>query len=263
MNKPKEILELEKVYNITLKEIELSEDVMSWKHDNCYQLDSNSKIVGLNLYNFNFAKILSKEQIKKLEQLTQLQKLKIRLTGIVEIKGLEELTQLQQLDLSHNEITEIKGLDKLIQLQQLDLSWNRIAEIKGLEKLTQLQQLNLSNNQIEAIRPLENIIEVSDKLEVIKIYDNPFSNSLNQLFKEHENNLDAVRKYFSDKKLQQKVFKLPVKVMFLGNHAAGKSTFLHYLQNNELPQKEVESTHILKIESYKLPNEYKQEETVN
>ena len=150
------------------------------------------------------------------------------------------------------------GLDNKNEIITLNLSGYRITEIKGLEQLTQLQKLDLSGNQIKSIEPLENIIKSLKKLDELKIYDNAFSNPRLQ---KNENNLVAVRKYFSDKKLKQKEFKLPAKVMFLGNHASGKSTFLYYLQHNKLPEEEIESTHILSISPYYLPDEYKQEET--
>jgi len=132
-----------------------------------------------------------------------------------------------------------------------------------LGQLIQLEKLTLKSNQIKSVKPLKSIIESFNKLKRLEIYDNPFSEELQlTVFK---NNLDEVRKYFSDKKLKPKQFKLPPKLMFLGNHAAGKSTFLHYLQKNKLPkEKEIEkikNTHILKIEKFeKLPAKYKQQE---
>ena len=190
-----------------------------------------------------------------MEQLTQLQELDLPGNQLAEIKGLEKLTQLRTLWLDNNQLTEIKGLEQLTQLKYLDLRYNQLTEIEGLEQLTQLQYLYLSSNQITEIEPLENIIASINKL---KIYRNRFSNPK---LEENENNLDAVRKYFSDKKLTQKEFKLPAKVMFLGNHAAGKSTFLYYLKNNKLPEEgEIPSTHILEIEPYNLSVEYKQQE---
>jgi Leucine-rich repeat (LRR) protein len=85
MSKPKEIIELEKIYGITLEEIPLSKDIWKKVISNCYQLGNNNEITGLNLSG----------------------------NKITEIRGLEQLTQLQKLGLSSNQITELKGLEQL------------------------------------------------------------------------------------------------------------------------------------------------------
>ena len=70
------------------------------------------------------------------------------ISEISEIKGLDELTDLQILRLQYNNISEIKGLEKLTNLQVLELQNNNIEEIEGLENLTKLTQLNLYQNPI-------------------------------------------------------------------------------------------------------------------
>ena len=216
-------------------------------------------------------------EIKGLEKLGQLRMLRLYDNSLTEIKGLDKLDQLYSLELYNNRITEIKGIDQLVQLQwlylqgnqiveinnleqfhkliMLDLSENQIKEIKGLESLTKLRWLRLANNQIELIEPLENIIESFNELKELKIYGNQFSNP--QLEKE-VNNLDTVRKYFSDKRLEEEkkkiIVPLPAKVMLLGNHTVGKSTFWQYFEadtiENFIKEKDVESTHILNIYKY-------------
>ena len=175
-NPRKEILELEKIYGITLKEIDKSRNI--FHNDNCYQLNNN-EIIGLNLSKDNIKKIkgLGKlfqlqelslwgnqiAEIKGLEKLIRLKKLWLGNNKITEIKGLEKLTQLQELRLSDNKISEIKGLDNLTQLQDLDLGFfNQITEIKGLEKLTKLRRLRLSFNQISEIKGLDNLTQLQD-----------------------------------------------------------------------------------------------------
>jgi len=187
------------------------------------------------------------EEIKGLEELKNLQKLNLYRNQIAEIKGLEELTQLQELSLYNNQIEEIKGLEELKNLQKLDLHGNQIVEIKGLDELEQLQTLLLSNNKLEEkkISKLENIIK-REKFE-LRINDNPFWEKNIWLADKFDNtHRDVMLKYFSDLKQNKISIKLPVKVMLLGNHGTGKSTFLDYLQTGELPTNK-ESTHILKI----------------
>ena len=91
--KPKEILVLEKIYGITLEKISLSEDITRVRNRNCYQLDSNKKIVGLNL---------DENQIS-------------------DITPLQELTQLTSLALFNNQISDITSLQQLTQLNILSL----------------------------------------------------------------------------------------------------------------------------------------------
>ena len=81
----------------------------------------------------------------------------LRITDIDEIKGLENLTNLQELYLCENFITEIKGLENFTSLKELDLYSNKIEEIKGLDHLTNLRALYLSKNQISELKGLDNL----------------------------------------------------------------------------------------------------------
>ena len=268
MSKPKEILELEKIYGITL-------------NSNNYELGNNGKVITLDLSGNQISEIRGLEQftqlqlhlfanqiseikgldqlthlqilylynnqileINGLEQLTQLQELYLSGNQISEIKNLKQLTQLQVLDLSDNQILKIKGLERLKRLQILYLSDNQISEIKGLEQLMQLQELNLVINHIESIEPIENIIE---SLNILRIYNNRFSNPLLRVEK---NNLQDVKIYFQNLAKSYYPVALPAKVMLLGNHASGKTSFLEFFKTGELLDTETKSTEILSINQY-------------
>jgi len=199
-------------------------------------------------------------EIKGLEQLTQLQKLYLYNNQLTEIKGLEQLTQLQYLNLSSNHLTNIKGLEQLTQLQTLDLSSNQLTEIKGLEQLSHLQELYLRDNQLADIKELEKTIRQKDFTK-LQIDNNPLMQQAS-LFLESTveyleygwkvNHKDDILKYFSDidDKQKKEEITLPVKIMFLGNHAAGKTTFLRYLLYGSLSKKKIKSTHVLEVYSY-------------
>ncbi|WP_199766232.1 hypothetical protein, partial [Chryseobacterium scophthalmum] len=79
MDKPDEILTIEKAYNIILKEISTEQNILQSNNKNTYQLNIDGKVVGLNL--------LGNE--------------------IIEIEHLEELKLLSVLNLYDNQITEI------------------------------------------------------------------------------------------------------------------------------------------------------------
>jgi Leucine-rich repeat (LRR) protein len=147
MNKPKEILELEDIYGITLEESKLS-----LKHS--YAVDKKGFVIRLNLSDNQLT------EIKGLEKFANLQQLYLSNNQLTEIKGLEMLANLQQLYLSNNQLTEINGLEKLVNLKKLDLSSNQLTETKGLEKLVNLQGLYLSNNQLTEIKGLKNLVNL-------------------------------------------------------------------------------------------------------
>ncbi|MDR0603263.1 MAG: leucine-rich repeat domain-containing protein [Bacteroidales bacterium] len=259
-NKPETIVELEKLYGISLQKIDAEKFDSSSL--NCYAVNNLDEITHLNLKNNQIG------EIKGLDKLTNLQELNLSSNKISEIKGLDKLTNLQILYLYNNQISEIKGLNKLTNLQELDLRYNYIGEIKGLNKLKNLRELKLSDNQISEIKGLESIIN-GKKFNRLLIHNNPFLKESNLvltydhfIYNNRYNHRDTILKYFSDIKLKQIkgaeiTVVLPAKVMFWGNHTAGKTTFWQYLKSETIKDfiKEAApgSTHILNI--YKYPKE--------
>ena len=212
-------------------------------------------------------------RIEGLDKLTNLQSLDLRWNQLVRIEGLDELTNLQSLDLSDNQLTRIEGLDQLANLQSLYLSENQLVRIESLDKLTNLQVLYLSENQLVRIEGLDKLCQ----LERLDLSDNKLSvieNLPQTSLKELEvggNNIEYIRSSFSDKDselchcrlifdsygnhlediqrwqkrnpLPEKL-QLPIKVMLLGNHSSGKSTFLDSLCKRK---KKTGSTHVLRV----------------
>jgi internalin A len=306
MSKPKEILELERIYGISLRKGVPDED--GDVRSNCYAVNAEEVVTHLNLTDNHLTEIKGLEklvdlqvlilscnqlteikelnnlvnlkvlslssnqlteikgldnlvnlqvlylsdnqltEIKGLENLVGLQYLNLFSNQLTEIKGLENLVGLQYLNLCSNQLTEIKGLEKLINLQQLELYRNRLTEIKGLENLVRLRKLDLSYNQLMNISGLTSII---DHLDYLYIDNNPFLKNTDLLLKEFENHRDDILKYLSDIDQKKVDVTLPAKVMLLGNHAAGKTTFRHYMLRKELIEQK--STHILNIVPYPEP----------
>ena len=176
------------------------------------------------------------------------------------------------MELSHNQLTRIEGLDKLVNLYYLDLSDNQLTRIEGLDKLTNLYYLGLSDNQLTRIEELAYL----SQLESLDLSDNKLSvienlpqTSLKKL-KVEGNNIEYIRRSFSDKDSEllpcrlifapyenhlgdiqrwqlrepSETLALPIKVMLLGNHSSGKSTFLNSLCKRK---KEARSTHVLRV----------------
>ncbi|WP_452602394.1 leucine-rich repeat protein [Pontimicrobium sp. MEBiC06410] len=239
--KPTEILELEKIYDITLEEVEFNEEDF-WKKRNSYSLDEATNIVALNLsYN-------QRSNLESLEGLKSLQSLDLSGNQISNLESLEGLKSLQSLYLSGNQISNLESLEGLKSLQSLYLIGNQISNLESLEGLKSLQSLYLSGNKIEHIEELK-VITKLEKIDYLSINNNPFVEGSDLKLKNVENHLQLILSKL--KELEENITKitLPAKVMLLGNHAAGKSTFLEYLQSGNIKNIS-KSTPILKIEDY-------------
>ena len=117
-----------------------------------------------------------------------LEKLQLDNNIICKIQNLELLVNLKWLDLSFNLIEKIEGLETLTQLTDLSLFSNQIKELRGLDNLKQLNVLSVGSNLIASYQPaIEYLRGLTNKLEVLKMSDNPFSK-----FQEHEYKLHAI-----------------------------------------------------------------------
>ncbi|MBL7794078.1 MAG: leucine-rich repeat domain-containing protein [Saprospiraceae bacterium] len=107
-----------------------------------------------------------------LKNLTDLERLDLRYTGIRNWDFLKNLTNLQTLDLTGNYINNGDFLKNLTNLQILNLSNNLISDGRGVKNLTNLQILNLSNNLISDGGFLKNLTN----LQRLSIYKNKITN---------------------------------------------------------------------------------------
>lgn len=190
--------------------------------------------------------------IKPLEKLTNITRLYLNNNRINDISILEKLTNLTELNLSDNQIEDISSLKELNKLTKLNLRGNQIKEVSLFQKQTNLIELNLDLNQINDIAYFYNII-LHDHLTYLNVANNPFVKEYGLVLMDNENHLDIIRNEL--KKIQiikekSVSIKLPLKVMLLGNHASGKSSFLHYFTREEFPSEEIDSTNILTIQPY-------------
>ena len=200
---------------------------------------------------------LSGNQISKLEGLDHLTSLTgLNLSGnqISKLEGLDHLTSLTWLDLSDNQIAKLEGLERLTSLTTLSLSKNQINNLEGLKDLTQLQDLDVSGNDIQSvddIKPLAPILEQT--LESLTIDNNPFVALSGLILSPYDNHLPEI-KALLEKEKQKKTsveYHPFCKVMLLGNHDSGKTTFLSQYDTNYTYQK---NTHVLSIHRSNNPN---------
>ena len=90
-----------------------------------------------------------RKQLKKPEgELTKadLEKVKFLIFNGDDLKGLENLTQLVELRSNFNAISDVSALKELKQLKELDLNHNQISDVSPLKELKQLKYLRLFNN---------------------------------------------------------------------------------------------------------------------
>ena len=266
--KPEAILQLEQELGFELTDCtHASSDTNAVaRQPKSYVCNQEGEVIQLNLAECGL------EEVPNLLAFEKLQILKLSHNKISHIEGLEKLTNLQSLELSGNQITNIEGLDKLANLQSLDLFGNQLTRIEGLDKLTNLQSLGLSDNQLTRIEELAYL----SRLESLDLSNNELSvienlpqTSLKELTV-GSNNIEYIRSSFSDKDSEllpcrliftpyenhledikrwqlrepSETLALPIKVMLLGNHSSGKSTFLDSLHKRK---KKPRSTHVLRV----------------
>ena len=231
-------------------------------------LDSLTSLTGLDLSYNQISKLeglasltsltrldLSDNQISKLEGLNALSSLtELYLSGnqIAKLEGLDHLTSLINLFLSGNRISKIDGLASLTSLRMLYLSKNQINNLEELKDLTQLQKLDVSGNKIQSVDDIKLLAPIlGQRLKDLKIHNNPFVASSGLILSPYENHLPEI-KALLEKEAQSKVLHDPFyKVMLLGNHCSGKSTFLKKYDTGYQCEG---STHVLSVHRATEPN---------
>ena len=193
---------------------------------------------------------LRSNQISKLEgldSLTSLTKLSLSDNQISKLEGLERLTSLAELYLLDNQIRKLEGLDGLASLTRLSLRRNQISKLEGLDRLKVLRKLDVSGNDIQSIDDIKLLAPILEQtLEKLRIHDNPFVASSGLILSPYENHLPEI-KALLEKEKQKKTsveYHPFCKVMLLGNHRSGKSTFL---KGYDTGYQYEGSTHVLSV----------------
>ena len=213
-------------------------------------LDRLTSLVELYLFDNQISKL------EGLERLTSLTKLSLSDNQISKLEGLERLTSLTELYLSGNQIRKLEGLDGLASLTRLSLRRNQISKLEGLDRLKVLRKLDVSGNDIQSIddiKPLGPILQQT--LEILRINNNPFvklSGLILSPFGNHSPEIKALLEKEKEKQKKTSVEYHPFcKVMLLGNHSSGKSTFL---KKYDPDYRFKGSTHVLSVHRTAEPN---------
>lgn len=188
------------------------------------------------------------QNISRLSSLTQLH---LDKNQISHIQGLEQLKLLTEINLSHNQIVDIQPIVKLKNLRQLQLSKNAIKDPSSLGNLKALINLDIDNNNIEFLDDFKFLLKTNNLN--LRADNNPCFSDGQIVLEKGENHFDTIKNELLKSKERSNDYRLPVKVLALGNHASGKSTLIEYIQNegaNKKPIEDSKSTHIVKIETY-------------
>ncbi|TMP37554.1 leucine-rich repeat domain-containing protein [Pseudoalteromonas rubra] len=231
-------------------------------------LASLSNLIELDLSENEISNLSPLSELKQLEQLllqqieiydltplaslSNLKNLDLWGNDIRDLTPLTSLVKLETLDLSENALKDISALSSLINLRRLDLNGNGIADTSPLSALQRLNYLSLRRNNISDITPLSSLTNLSN----LSLNSNPFEEEHGLSLELGDDHLPEIKNLLLRLKDTNSEIKLPCKVAFLGNHSAGKSSLIHYLQKGALDSK-TRSTHILEVAHYALPDKNK------
>lgn len=250
MNKPPQILELEKHLGFKLTETDNPNDILDWKKSRTYLLDDTKEVIGLNFDDCRLSDISS------LQFLINLQRLNLELNRISDISPLQSLTNLKSLNLWRNQISKISYLESLVNLKRLYLNFNQISDISSLQFLTNLQDLNLAFNQISNISlPWLNSFP---NLEELYLRGNPIQNIPKEIFDKPENVLPEVRHYLEgiarDEEAGKITYNREMKMILVGNGGVGKTQTANRLAEGEafVFNRQHDSTHGIVQKPYRL-----------
>jgi internalin A len=264
------IKELEKELGRKIYESKFEDIEKSSEHS--FATDEKGKLVGLfligvkldpvpaSLSKFRHLKKLSLlatglKNISFLQGLSHLTQLDLRSNLITDISSLQGLSHLTQLDLRSNLITDISSLQGLSNLTRLYLSDNQITDISFLQGLSKLTLLDLRNNRIkelpEALVELGLEIDVDEYLEwEQKIYlrDNPLEKPPLEIIRKGK---PAIKTYFQSLKQEKTLPLNEVKVLLVGDGAAGKTSLVKQMRGQDFNKNESQ-THGINIDSWEV-----------
>lgn len=187
--------------------------------------------------------------IEKLGYLSDLTVRNSSLPTTLSIVG--SLPALTKLDLSGcKRLHSLQGIEALTKLTTLRLRGCLALEnLSGIESLNLLKHLDARQTSVNDIEPLKNLITKSKSLTAVYLRKTPLEIKYNFQFYTNENSLPALKAFFYQQGEGNAAVDIliPAKVLFLGNHAVGKSTLVSWLDNKICY---TGSTHILQVHHY-------------
>ncbi len=154
--KPAEIADLEKMYNIVLKQLPFDEKGILFLFDNSsYWVDAGGKVKALSITNNSI------KDIAPIVRLKDLVNLNLSYNDIEDISQLVLHKKIKELYLHNNKIKDISVLAEFYDLERLVISGNPISDISPLSKLENLEELYCSENGINDLAFLKGMKRIS------------------------------------------------------------------------------------------------------
>ncbi len=183
-----------------------------------------------------------------LARMSALQELECWRTQVYDLSPLAELSALQLLDCEETQISDLSPLSGLTQLQTLYCGSTQVSDLRPLAGLVNLKRLDCGNTFVSDLFPVLHRIE--DGIPVnwkgrysgISVHNCPLITPPVEFAMESP---QAVRDYFEElgedgRKLNE------VKVVFLGEASAGKTSLVKQLMGEQFDDKESQ-THGIRI----------------
>lgn len=187
------------------------------------------------------------KSIDVIQELKKLRNLDVSYNQISLLQINKQYKSLTYLNISNNSVEDLNFLQHLTNLSSVYLANNNVQNLSALKALEQLRYLNVCNNYIEDISEFKFILKLPNVS--VTANNNPCFSDLQLILNDNENHYKLIANEL--RKLDDEQIKayLPEKVILLGNHAAGKSSLLYFLQKRKAGYNE-DSTHILQIQNY-------------
>lgn len=211
-------------------------------------LDGIGKLT--NLTSLDLSECRAVTSLQKFENLRELISLDISGADLLTtLTGIEKLKALTTLNVSGcQNLRDLEGVQHLKALTILDANeCTSLQTFGGIEQLTNLVQLYVENSAIEEITPLVLLLSISNSLKEVYLAGSPLERQHNLQLTPSENCLRYVHNIIHQKSSTLVKFRLPAKVLLLGNHAVGKSTLVNLLDDTTSNSG---STHVLKVSPY-------------
>ena len=238
-----------------------------------------ASLTNLQVLSCNFNQI---SDLPPTESLTNLRILSCNSNQISDLSLIATLINLQNFSCNSNQISDLSPIPSLTNLQNLSCNSNQISDLSPVASLTNLQNLSCNSNQISDLSPVASLTnlqnldfsktQVFDLSPILPLVRNPISVKWEQNFGEGiliqncpliippiefaQAGNEAILEYF-DQLGDDRSPLNEVKVIFLGEGAAGKTSLVKRIRNEDFDAKESQ-THGIRIQKtpVQVGNEY-------
>ncbi len=188
------------------------------------------------------------EEVSFLRDLKRLTSLNLSRNDLKDVSFLRDLKDLTSLDLSRNDLKDVSFLRDLKDLTSLSLSGANLEDASFLKALKSLTSLFLKHNSLKDVSFLEGLVH----LTYVDLSDNPIETPPPEIVAK---GLNAIRDYFRSLEESETKQLNEVKVLLVGDGAAGKTSLVKQLLGEPFEQNE-SKTHGINIRPMEIPVEF-------